>query len=347
MNLLRKCAGPGLFRLVLASAVVVYHLSRFAIGAAAVYLFFILSGFWIYRMWMNRYSKASRPYLVYLLSRSWRLIPTFVLVSAIAMLLERFPSSGAGNHVHYVVSQIFILGYSNLSFKPIVPAWSLDIEMQFYLLAPALVWLIARQRVISLLAGFAVISLISGLFLGAVVTSYLIFFVIGMCAAAVNWQPSAKTALKFSLAGVGLLLICAFSPLRSVLLVGAHPGRFASHNLEFNILFALTCAPYALFTTRQRGFAADEMFADLSYIVYLLHWPLMQRFNPTHWLHSRLLSAVCVCAIIYAAAFLIWKFYDKPINRLRAAWTKRRIAGATKPVPATVLISAQAESRSL
>jgi peptidoglycan/LPS O-acetylase OafA/YrhL len=339
MNSLRKCAGPGLFRLALASAVVVYHLSRFAIGAAAVYLFFILSGFWIYRMWMNRYSKVSKPYLVYLLSRSWRLIPTFALASALAMLFERFPSSGASNHTHYVLSQIFILGYNNLSFKPIVPAWSLDIEMQFYLIAPALVWLLARQKVASILAGFAVISLLSSFFLGAVVTSYLIFFAIGMCAAAVNWQPSGKTALNFSLAALGLVLICAFSPLRSILLVGAHPGKFSPYNPEFNILFALVCTPYALFTTRQRGFASDEMFADLSYIVYLLHWPLIQRFHPAHWLHSRLVSSLCVCAIIYAVSFLVWKFYDKPINRLRAAWTKRRIASPIKPVSAPLLVS--------
>ena len=84
----RALSGPGAFRLILASLVFVHHTSRLAIGPAAVYLFFCLSGFWIYRMWNGRYSKTVNPYLTYLISRLWRLLPTFLLVSGLAIGIE-------------------------------------------------------------------------------------------------------------------------------------------------------------------------------------------------------------------------------------------------------------------
>ena len=30
--------------------------------------------------------------------------------------------------------------------------------------------------------------------------------------------------------------------------------------------------PFATITIRQKGFSKDEMFVDLSYVVYLFHW---------------------------------------------------------------------------
>ncbi len=82
----RKLTGPGLFRLLLAEVVFIHHLSRFACGTAAVYVFFSLSGYWIYQMYTRRYSKARFPYLTYLISRAWRLLPTFWLISLLAVI---------------------------------------------------------------------------------------------------------------------------------------------------------------------------------------------------------------------------------------------------------------------
>ena len=42
---------PGTFRLLLALLVVLDHFTGIMVGRAAVYLFFVLSGFWIHRMW--------------------------------------------------------------------------------------------------------------------------------------------------------------------------------------------------------------------------------------------------------------------------------------------------------
>ena len=48
--------GPGAFRFFLASLVVVQHVSRLSLGHPAVLLFFMLSGYWVSRMYAERYS---------------------------------------------------------------------------------------------------------------------------------------------------------------------------------------------------------------------------------------------------------------------------------------------------
>ena len=73
--------------------------------------------------------------------------------------------------------------------------------------------------------------------------------------------------MRYGITGRGLLA----SPGEGILLVGAHPG-LSTYNPDLNVALALLMVPYAIFTTRQRGFSMDGMFGDLSYIVYLLHW---------------------------------------------------------------------------
>ena len=51
-------SGPGFFRLFLAAAVVVSHLSNLEIGRPAVFAFFALSGFWVMRMYDEKYAAS-------------------------------------------------------------------------------------------------------------------------------------------------------------------------------------------------------------------------------------------------------------------------------------------------
>jgi len=48
-------APPGLFRFLLALAVVVSHLSKLDIGRMAVLLFFFLSGYWVSKIWITKF----------------------------------------------------------------------------------------------------------------------------------------------------------------------------------------------------------------------------------------------------------------------------------------------------
>src|SRR5580704_4283010 len=84
---------PGAFRFFLATVVLVFHYSSFGVGHAPVYLFFSLSGYWVYVMWQNKYEATRDPYVTFVISRIWRLGPVFLPCSltalAIAVILPR------------------------------------------------------------------------------------------------------------------------------------------------------------------------------------------------------------------------------------------------------------------
>jgi peptidoglycan/LPS O-acetylase OafA/YrhL len=335
MSILQKLAGPGLFRLFLASAVFFYHVSRYAFfGSAAVYVFFVLSGYWIQKMWTLRYSRSVRPYSTYLISRAWRLIPTFVLINGIAIItLEALGHpfrgfKGSASWAHFLIPQFLILGYDTLPNKPMVPAWSLDYEMQFYAIAPLLIALIARFSRPWLLLGFAGMTSLTCalLFVDHTLANFLIFFLVGMIAADRKWHPSGKFTFCTVIIALVLLTVCALSPIRGVLFAGEHKGPLSIYNHEVNVLSALLAIPYALYTTRQIGFEIDNLFGDLSYIVYLLHYAALKCLFLYKTLGiPRVVFTLMACAAVYGSAIAIWKFYDHPINKVRAKWVASRL----------------------
>ena len=134
---LSRLAAPGCFRLFLALLVLIDHATRLNLGTAAVFVFFTLSGYWIRVMWEKRYSHG--PYWIYVVSRFWRLMPVFALGSCICWMLLIARGAVPPIHdalLHQLVSNIFIVGYDLLAYRANAPAWSLDIEVQFYLVAP-------------------------------------------------------------------------------------------------------------------------------------------------------------------------------------------------------------------
>lgn len=343
--MLKKIAGPGFFRLFLALMVFVYHTTRFAVGSSAVYVFFCLSGYWIYRMYTERYSATRQPLITYAVSRLWRLLPTFWLVTLLALTYLFFAGAlpsywNETNRVHFIASNLFIFGYQTLQRQPIVPAWSLDIELQFYVVAPFLAMLFAWKKLGPgwILSGFAAISLASFLLDNPVsLMKYLVYFATGMAAASANWRPSAKLVIGFLCATVLLAAACSASPWRGILLVGAHPGPLSTYNPDLNVALALLMVPYAIFTTRQRGFSMDGMFGDLSYIVYLLHWVgvLWISSHPRSRSYSVHLAEGCV--LVIGISIAIWKVYDRPINGMRSRWVRsRREFALAKPECAAV-----------
>ena len=328
----KKFTGPGMFRLFLALAVFFHHISRLAIGTAAVYIFFSLSGYWIFKMYTGRYSATKQRYFTYMVSRAWRLLPVFLLINLgmLGYMLFRGTLShywAGTNHVHFILSNFLILGYSSLHFQPIVPAWSLDVEIEFYFIAPILILLFTQLKspgLWILVAGS--ISLIAALLRNPVpLLHYIVFFVAGMAAASANWRPSGKLGIASIGVTAFLIAACLASPWRGLLLIGRHAGPLAAYSVETNVILALLMIPYAMYTTSQRGFGADGMFGDLSYVIYLLHWPavLWVGQHADGFEHKLPYSAMALVMVLIVS-FGISRFYDHPINSMRARWVNSR-----------------------
>lgn len=323
---LAELSRPGLFRLVLALVVVIHHTTRLNLGAAAVDLFFVLSGFWIARMWTGRYARSQNPYVTYLASRAWRIMPVAALTAGLSWVVAMWRHSIPAHLdlIHQAISNIVLLGYHSLSYQANVPAWSLDMEFQFYILAPLLVALIGWKpwAVLAVIIGSAAAVLAGD---QHTVGPYLAFFGVGIWSAVTQWRPSARMAYASAALGALAVAACALSPWRSLIIAGSQHGPFFAHMPEAEIVLAALLAPWALYTVRQADTQADQLFGDLSFIVYMLHWPMLRLIDTTQGGPVHRLSMLALAmATIGVAALIVWRAYDHPVQRARKAWVSRR-----------------------
>jgi peptidoglycan/LPS O-acetylase OafA/YrhL len=204
------------------------------------------------------------------------------------------------------------------------PAWTLDLELCFYLLAPLLLSL--RLRYILAIVATSLLARFSWYALGhdADPWNYRFFpfeiglFMLGAAAYRVSrmlaWQPSPTilkivfAALVGSILGYGML--------------GLPHGSFNSFVYLF--IFA-ALIPYVFNLTRSWRF--DRFLADMSFPLYLAHWPvgsisiyIRDRFLLPAPEYRGLIPAI---ASIAAAALLVI-FVERPVER----WRQSRITPA-------------------
>jgi len=199
-----------------ASLLIAEHMA--SIGNAGVDLFFVISGFLIYRMLIRR----PRPPLVYLRRRIQRIYPTFLAVLAVYVVVmilvpstSKFPS-GTWPQLRYLVENIFLLP-GIFDIDPIITvAWSLSYEFCFYLAVPLFVvglqmrrWSAGTRLII--LAGFSVLlffalSAIQG-------PAQMLMFVSGMILSDAlivggnrHWPPLGLPSLLLSFVGMVIVL---------------------------------------------------------------------------------------------------------------------------------------------
>lgn len=342
--LVQAVALPGAFRLFLASAVVVNHYTKLQIGTAAVDLFFILSGYWIERMYGKQYAPRRWPAVVFISSRVMRLMPMFLLFSLLAILAHQLLHTPYRlDHLGFdVLPNFIILGYASLTPAPLVPAWSLDIELQFYLLFP-LLWLILPRNKSVLLAGAVLLIGAGAFYLGAVlhdqsriVLPYLGFFALGLYASRARVEPS-RPAVGIGCALALLLLVggLAVPALRGLFYaVDGLPAR--EWNTLGNIALALCLAPLAISTLTRKSTPTDRTLGDLSYAVYCSHW--IGVTIAAHYLlgvswHTKLplIAALLIATYLISLVALLW--YDRPLSQLRETWIRKQPLRSSLPAP--------------
>jgi len=325
-----KLASPGALRMTLALAVFSHHTTMFNLGLSAVLIFFVLSGYWVATMWTQTYSRTTAAYATFLVSRFWRIVPVFALCSAIAWALLFWRGAApedAGGLARQLFSNIMILGYNSLPYQANVPGWSLDMELQFYLIAPLFILLVSRN--IYVLVGCIALSVVSQALGGATtVAPFLLFFGIGVAAAIHKIIPGRAQAYRSLYATLALLFLCSMIYIKDFAL-GETMGPLLAFGTKTNLLIAVLMAPWAIYTTQQKTGATDRMIGDMSYIFYLLHWSVIGLIGTGEGGHSeRFLLCSEALVVTLAASWLIWLLFDHPISRMRAAWVaSRRIAG--------------------
>jgi peptidoglycan/LPS O-acetylase OafA/YrhL len=349
--------GPGAFRLFLSYLVVLHHSFPLRLGAWAVYVFFVLSGFWICRMWRQRYVHTHNPYLTFAVSRWSRLAPVFIVCTflgvASSFFLQGPTGLGYSSNWYWWLRQLLIAGSNDVGTE-LPPAWSLDVEMQFYLIAPLLILLLIRigpfLRFLTIAVGLGWLLLF--LFRGGYcqVAHLSLFgglFLIGVWLEIRHWKPSRGLALGSLLIFLGVTLALTLYP-------QTHPGIWVagretqvttetslSHLVAlWWVVGAVLVTPFVAWNVSQAAPRYDRFLGNLAYPLYLFHWiprNWYYRFSlnsEANWKQLALLTANFLAASF--GALLILYLIDQPLDRLRSLWVDSRKIKVKPPVEESV-----------
>jgi peptidoglycan/LPS O-acetylase OafA/YrhL len=347
-------------------------------GLLAVQAFYIISGFLIALVWTNKYRRQPHGLRLFYSNRAARIYILYWAVLVISIVLAQIIKTTTHNYPAYFGSQphgilpykifvnAFIVGsswaywlgfddstglYFTLDYTAspypvwgvmsLAPAWTLDLELTFYLLAPFLVSL--RLRYIfgiiaaSLVARFAWYAMGHdidpwnyrffpfeiGLFLAGVAT-YRIW-------SALAWKPN-PTILAIIFLGL-VVSILDYTDL------GLPHGSYAS----FAYLFVFAAlVPYVFELTR--SWKVDRFLADMSFPLYLAHWPVAAiwvyfrdylHLSPPWPEYRGLISEIL--SVVAAALLVI--VLERPVEK----WRQSRLTQQKDAVPVAAAVCAAPE----
>lgn len=162
----------GLRGLAALAVVVAHYFGEVAHGVRAltfgwigVGVFFVLSGYLIGGILLDRVGE--RGFLKeFYLRRAARILPAYLMVLAavfVALALIgaaswRDPVLPLGAYLTFTTNVFLPMGYAGGTW--LLPAWTLAVEEQFYLIAPALILMIPRAHLLKALAGLAMTALV-------------------------------------------------------------------------------------------------------------------------------------------------------------------------------------------
>ncbi|MFI2188811.1 acyltransferase family protein [Streptomyces sioyaensis] len=337
------------------AAVLLFHAGYLGGGFLGVDLFFVLSGFLITGLLLGEVQKRGRIHPgVFWARRARRLLPALAVMGTAALLLAwaAGPPSLLGFALddapwaaaqavnwHFIAEQV---GYFNASDTRLFShLWSIAVEWQFYLVWPLVVAVAGRgrggARRVAVLAGAgALASLALMIQLGNAVDTTRAYegtdtrafaLLLGALAATAPVRRLAARVPGPGADAVCALLVCAL--LASWVLTGGQnaPGLFQgglfAHSLSAAVLIALLAAAPGGYAGRALGSAVPRRLGELSYSLYLWHWPVylllpQEVFGIGGWARTALAIGLSLVAAVLSKLLV-----EDPV-RFRARWATGR-----------------------
>jgi peptidoglycan/LPS O-acetylase OafA/YrhL len=307
-------ASPGAFRLILALAVVLNHLTVVQSGRGAVLLFFVLSGYWVADLWAK--TPASHRMATFYLNRGLRIWPLYMAVMLIcAVAIGHSPG----------FFNLFLIGVASQPTTHLVGTeWSLDIEVQFYALLPLFAALANRFDRLGwtlLVFGIAFVGWQIEATSGVVtVFKYLPFFAIGMAIQQTRWKPTVSQGQASLL--VFLLITIIQIYLSQTQGTWLHTEFHAWADETIASIWVVTLIPYVATSLHRPSDARDRMLGDLSYPLYLVHAPVVLA-SGLFFSWRTLPGVMALIVLIAVATMLAYWLIDRPAERLRKGLLSR------------------------
>lgn len=339
----------GFLRLFLALSVIAGHSNTPVFGFwgvsgwYAVNAFFVISGFYMAMVLNEKYKELSS--VTFYKSRIFRLFPTYYVGLILALVVSysaisiHFDTLSIGSKIYFIFQNIFIVGQdlayvfcvgtsTGVCAHPVAmtinpPAWSLAVELGFYLIAPFILKS-AKKTYLFFAVGCVYLLLLNG----------------------VSFPTSALSLLGDWLAPVGAANLPVFNyyfyPSSFIFFGGgalvyhlskrvSEPSYFLSIATVLALAFTTTVMPFwhLLFFAISipvvfkytKSNRVDRLVGELSYPAYILHFPILlflKDYSVSHPQYFTFVSLGTLVAIISCClGLVVYHLVDKRVDNYR------------------------------
>ena len=345
INVLGESAGPRwrkrqdiqLLRAIAVLAVVGYHfgLAGFEYGFLGVDIFLVISGYLVGGGLLSELKTSGRiDVRRFFTLRIKRLIPASIVVILATMLVLYATNALTTRDLRHALWSSLYVQNINLSFEggdylsqDLLPTyfvhfWSLSLEEQFYVFVPIVLILISRtvlrQRTLFIFLAIGLASLIFSLYqtAGGEASAYFSLttrawqFILGMVVANLNPTKAYSRALWIiSALGAGVFILLI--NLDSGILFPA-PGAIIPSVITGLALVAGKLVPLKIPITGLQSLGV--LLGDLSYSIYLVHFPISLLAASSSWNNNSLVFIMGGLILTFALALILKVFVEDPVR---------------------------------